>query len=186
MLDVNDLVRRAQNGDLEAFSAIFYQFYTRIFRYVRSKTDNHHAAEDITGEVFLRMIDKLPAYRVTGAPFQVWLFTVARHLVWESYRKSRGKSHLPLEQVDDLPHPQKDALVAFEKQMTLECVQQALNQLEPTQQEVVRLRFLAGMSLQEVALTLDKSVAAVKALQHRGLETLRSQLESHKDKKWIR
>jgi len=86
VLDANELVRRAQNGEMDAYSAIFHQYYPRIFRYIRARLSNHQAAEGLTGEVFLRMIDKLPAYRITGAPFQAWLFTVARHLVWESYR----------------------------------------------------------------------------------------------------
>ncbi|GAB4578580.1 MAG: sigma-70 family RNA polymerase sigma factor [Anaerolineales bacterium] len=179
MLDVNELVRRAQEGDSDAFSTIFHQYYTRIFRYVRSKLSSHHAAEDLTGEVFLRMIDKLPAYRITGVPFQVWLFTVARHLVWETYRKSRGNMPVSLDEAEAIPHPDKEPARVVEKQLTLESVQQALSQLDPSQQEVIRLRFLAGMPLQEVALTLDKSIAAVKALQHRGLEALRSQLEPY-------
>lgn len=60
-----------------------------------------------------------------------------------------------------------------ERQITVERVKDALARLDPSQQEVVVLRFLAGLSLKEVALTLGKTVAAVKSLQHRGLAALR-------------
>jgi RNA polymerase sigma-70 factor (ECF subfamily) len=64
-----------------------------------------------------------------------------------------------------------------ETALTLERVQRALEKVDPAQREVVELRFLAELSLEEVAEAMDKSVAAVKALQHRGLASLRTHLK---------
>ncbi len=64
--------------------------------------------------------------------------------------------------------------------LTFERVRQALEKLAPDQREVVELRFLAGLSLKEVALTIDKTVSAVKSLQHRGLSSLREKIDAQK------
>jgi RNA polymerase sigma-70 factor (ECF subfamily) len=64
-----------------------------------------------------------------------------------------------------------------EQTLTVEKVQRALERLDPTQREVVVLRFLVGLSLREVALTLNKSVASIKSSQHRGLVALRAALK---------
>jgi len=63
------------------------------------------------------------------------------------------------------------------QKLALEQVQYALSRLDPSQQEVMVLRFLLGLSLREVALTMDKTVGAVKSLQHRGLKALRGALK---------
>lgn len=83
---------------------------------------------------------------------------------------------LPLQQVDLVGSATVDMTTVVEEQLTLERVHQALARLDATQREVVTLRFLSGLSLQEVAATLGKSEMAVKALQHRGLAALRQAL----------
>lgn len=171
-----ELVRRAQNGDVNALTGLYKQHHESIFKYVRSRVQDTQAAEDLTGEVFIRMVEKLPAYRITGAPFRAWLFQVARNLVYEHYRKGKRFANVSLHQVENrlMAGDNPAALVA--DQLKLERVLQALEQLKPTQQEVIRLRFLAGLPIKEVAAILNKTDAAVKALQHRGLTALRIEL----------
>jgi RNA polymerase sigma-70 factor (ECF subfamily) len=123
------------------------------------------------------MVVSLPAYCPTGAPFRSWLYRIAHNLVVDHYRKEGGHVLVPLAQAEGLSREGSNPAAIAEHHLAVERVHRALDILDPSQREVVALRFLAGLSLREVALTLDKTVAAVKSLQHRGLVALRAALK---------
>ena len=179
MPDVSDtdLVGRAQEGDVDAVGELYDRHHRDIFRYLWARLHNVHSAEDLTAEVFVRMVTHLPRYQPRGVPFRSWLYRIAHNLMVDHHRK-RGKANIvPLYYAEGISEGGHDPVSATERQLTLERVEAALRQIDPTQCEVVVLRFLIGLSLREVATTLDKSVAAVKSLQHRGLIALRAALE---------
>jgi len=171
-----DLLTRAQRGDLEAMGALYDQHHEALFRYIWSRVRDRPLAEDLTGEVFLRMLAALPRYRPSQAPFRAWLYRVAHNLLVDHYRKESQRVEVPLDQAPAQDDQAVDPGVGIEHNLTLERVHRALARLDQTQREVVSLRFLSGLSLQEVAAALHKSENAVKALQHRGLSALRRAL----------
>lgn len=170
------LVQQAQNNNPNAVGALYDQHYQPLFRFIWSRVQDQATAEDLTGELFVRMVHSLPNYRANGAPFRAWLYRIARNLITDHHRKHSGPEALDLAQTADLSTTQNDPMQLTETKLTVEIVQHALGRIDPAQREVVELRFLAGLSLQEVADTLDKTVAAVKTLQHRGLSALRLSL----------
>ena len=177
-LEMNELVQRAQKGDLSAIREIYLEHHNQVYRFIWSRVHDPTQADDLTGEVFLRMVASLPKYQDRTLPFRAWLYRIARNLVIDNYRWNQNREYVPLESVaEDLvggesPEKITELALAFER------VQQALENLAPDQREVVELRFLAGLSLKEVALAVDKTVSAVKSLQHRGLSSLRTNLEA--------
>ena len=179
MLEPRDaeLVARAQRGDVNAVGQLYDRHQARIFRYVRSRVHNNQLAQDLTGEVFLRMVAALPEYRITQAPFAAWLYSIARNLIADHYLKEGGRMAVPIQEVQHVIGEGTDPAAVVEQQLTLERVQRALERIDETQREVIRLRFLVGLSLREVAESLGKTVAAVKSLQHRGLLALRAALQ---------
>jgi RNA polymerase sigma-70 factor (ECF subfamily) len=175
MHDLSDaeLVERAQNGAPEAVGLLYDRHHTRIFRYLRARIYDTHLAQDLTGEVFLQMVAHLPDYRSTGVPFSAWLYRIAHnHLVNHIGRKENQYQHVPLVWVGSLGHKDDNPAQVVERQLALEEVQQALERIDETQREVIILRFWLGYSLKEVAALLDKTVAAVKSQQYRGLLAL--------------
>jgi RNA polymerase sigma-70 factor, ECF subfamily len=176
-----DLVRLAQRGDMDALTALYDQNCSPIFRYLRARLADQQTAEDLTGEVFQRMLAALPEYRAMGLPFRAWLFRIARNMLVDHYRRSaRGVVvdwQDTAERVDDTADP----AASVEHTLTLEQAYRALAALEATQREVVALRFLSGLSLRETALALGKSEDAVKALQRRGLAALRLALARERE-----
>lgn len=172
------LVQQAQGGNLTALGTLYDQHYQPIFRFIWSRVKDQATAEDLTGELFVRMVYSLPDYRADGTPFRAWLYRIARNLVTDHHRKYGRHEALDLTQTAVTSVSEEDPMQLIDMKLTAESVQQALARIDPAQREVVELRFLAGLSLQEVADTLDKTVAAVKALQHRGLSTLRLLLRS--------
>ena len=85
---VEDLVRRAQQGHSEAFAGLYEAYYDKIYRYVMFKTGDSLEAEDLTEEVFLRMLESIGSFKWQGYPFTSWLFRIAHNLVIDYYRKS--------------------------------------------------------------------------------------------------
>ena len=171
-----ELVTRAQRGEVNAIGRLYDRHRESIFRYLWIRLDDRPLAEDLTGDVFMRMLDALPRYQQQGLPFRAWLYRIAHNLLIDYFRKLNHQVTVPLEVVEE-QGADDDPDRAIEQILLSERLQTALMDLVPTQCDVVTLRFLSGLSLQETALTLGKTEAAVKALQHRGLSSLRRSLK---------
>jgi len=172
-IEVKDLIKHAQNGSVSAVGELYTAYHERIYRFIWGRVYDSQLAEDLTGEVFTKMVIHLPDYRERGLPFQAWLYRIARNLVIDHHRKHSNRQSVPLESARDVQKEGKSPEEKVQQTLTFESVQEALEHIEPTQREVVELRFLAGLPLKDVAKTLDKTVASIKALQHRGLVSLR-------------
>jgi RNA polymerase sigma-70 factor (ECF subfamily) len=168
-----ELALQAQQGDVQAIGVLYDRHQLRIYRYVRSRIYDEQTAHDLTGDVFLRMVYGLPKYRPMEAPFTAWLYRIAHNLVVSHIQKENMTRVVPIQEAESNYHTAVNPLTLVEQQLELEAVLSALAELEEDQQEVLRLRFLAGLSLQEVAAALGKSVAAVKSSQHRGLKMMK-------------
>jgi RNA polymerase sigma-70 factor (ECF subfamily) len=172
-----DLIKQAQQGAVSAVGELYNRHHECIFRYVRSRVPDNHLAEDLTGEIFTRMLSNLPKYRPTGVPFRAWLYRIAHNLVVDHYRKEKKDMAVSLYHAEGINTGQDDPVSIVERALTWEHVQRALDKLDSSQREVVVMRFMVGLSLCEVSQTLNKSVAAIKSLQHRGLAALRVALQ---------
>ena len=171
-----ELVIRAQGGEASAIGRLYDRHRESIFRYLWIRLDDRQLAEDLTGDVFLRMIDALPRYQLQGLPFRAWLYRIAHNLLVDYCRKMTHHTTVPLEAVEE-HRAEDDPDRAVEQILLSERLRAALMGLEPAQCDVITLRFLMGLSLHETAQALGKTEAAIKALQHRGLGILRRALE---------
>ena len=163
-------IARARQGDPEAIAALYRHYADGIYRYLFYRLGDAETAEDLTADVFLKMIEDLPRYEERGLPFGAWLFRIARARLIDHWRHTAalGDTETGPYVTREVP---EDAIDASEM------IERALRVLTPEQREVITLRFLVGMSLEEVARAMGKTVGAVKALQHRALGTLARYLE---------
>lgn len=166
----------APNKSRDALGILYDRHQAQIFHYLMFRLNNQQQAEDLTGEVFVRMLKALPGYQERKIPFEAWLYRIARNLLIDEYRKERLRWSFPLHEMDHIPGDD-GGHEKFEAEWTIDSVRQALLQIEPSQREVIELRFLMGLSAKDAALVLDKTVHAVKALQHRGLQNLRLKIQ---------
>ena len=164
------LIQRAQQGDADAVATLYRRYVPAITRYVAYRVSDDSAVEDLTAEVFLRMVEGLPQYTITGAPFEAWLYRIAAARVADYFREG---NRLPADALndrissEDLPL-EMDVLQREE----LERLRAALQQLNDEQQTILILRFIERKSHQEVARILGKSERAIAAAQHRALKRL--------------
>lgn len=175
--DIDHLVAKAQGGDRASLAALYEHFYDPILRYVAFKTGDSVEAEDITEEVFLRMLESIHTFKPRGYPFSSWLFRIAHNLTVDHFRRKGRHKTTSLEAVaDTLGATSADMDHSLDLQLSAREISLAMQSLTTLQREVLTLRFAAGLSLLETARAVGKNENAVKALQHAGLKKLKSLL----------
>jgi len=175
-VDVHDLIRRTQAGDTAALAVLYQVFSGSIYRYMVFRAPSPADAEDLTAEVFIRMVEGLPSYQITQVPFEAWLYRIASARVADFYRRSRRNPLSELsEGVADTDLLPEERII---QQEMLTTVRAALRQLSDEHQTILILRFVERKSHEEVAEILHKSMTAVKSAQHRALNQLTSLLGS--------
>lgn len=166
------LVKYAQQGRQDAFEEIYKRHFDAIYTYVYYRVADGALAEDLSAEVFVRLVDKIRAYDHTGRPLLAWLYTIARNLVIDHYRKTGQVTWLPLDdrmEASREEHPAEQA----EEHLDQMRLARAMENLTEVQRQVILLKFVHGYSNGEVAERLGKEEGAIKSLQHRALETLK-------------
>ena len=175
-----ELVRAAQAGDGAAFGRLYERYFDRIYGYLAYHLGAPDAAEDATGQVFLRALEALPRYRLTGAPVRAWLYRIAHNLVIDAHRRRRRHPETALEDGVADGHADGrrlgDPAGWLAEKLAREALVAAVDALTPPQRHVILLKFAAGMTNAEVAVVLDRTEGAVKALQHAGLRSLQRRL----------
>lgn len=171
----SQLIQRAKEGEKQAFGALYDHYGPRIYRFAFLKTGTREEAEDITHQVFLKAFESISSYEDMGYPFSSWLYQIARNRITDFYRTA--KHDISLENADP-EYFIGTASVSdmLETKMEVGKVTEALKSLKPEHQDVVIMRFVEELSLKETAEVLQKSVGAVKLIQHRAVQELRNAL----------
>jgi len=175
VLDIPALIVRAQRGDGEAVGVLYQTFAQPIYRYVLYRVPTTADAEDLTAEIFVKMVEGLPSYQITGAPFEAWLYRIAAARVADFFRRNARRPQSEL--FDTLATDDLAPEDHVQKGQELERLRAAVRQLSDEHQSILILRFVERKSHEEVAEILDKSVTAVKSAQHRALSQLASLLD---------
>jgi RNA polymerase sigma-70 factor, ECF subfamily len=168
---VSDAVTRAQGGDSEAFGFLYARYADNVHGFVRSIVQDTHEAEDVTQQVFAKLIHVIGKYEERDVPFLAWMLTVARNLALDHLRRQRL---VPVEEVRTTDHGEGDP--AGGRRMTE--LREALSELPFDQREVLVLRHFAGLSPTEIATRTGRSEGAIHGLHHRGRKALRAELTS--------
>lgn len=171
------LIRAAQRGDQNAFAALYRAYVDKIYRYILFRVESAQTAEDLTAEVFLRMVEGLPNYEDRNTPLLVWLYRIAHARVIDHYRRYRRTAEqTPLDSIEIGADADLDSALIGEYRV--EQLRAALSQLTDPQRQVIILRFIEGYNLEATAQAMDKTVDAVKALQYRALQALAAALRA--------
>jgi RNA polymerase sigma-70 factor (ECF subfamily) len=171
-----DLVRRAQSSDEEAMSFLCGSYYPRVYNFCLSHTRDVPTAEDLASDVMLKMVESIGRYRPSGVPFSAWVFRIARNKLIDQHRHGKRRRRVPLS--ESLVTPKAGPEVLVERANEDRALYRALNELRPSERDVIILRFIAGLDTRSVASLVGRTQSAVKSLQHRGLKALRRQLSS--------
>jgi len=188
-----DAVQRAARGDQQAVGQLYDAYVEPLFRFCVARVGNETDAEDLTEEIFLKVIRSIdgfewrPLGRTDGSPdgtdeeerspFRAWLFRIARNHVISHYRRQstrKSDGEVP----EWIPDEALGPAELTERSVTIDEVFRVVEALPTAQREVIQLRFGAGLSIAETAEALDKQQTNVKVLQHKGIKRLKELLEA--------
>lgn len=162
-------VARVQEGDIDALHFLYVRYADSVQGYVRSIVGSHHEAEDVTQNVFAKLMTAIRRYEPRSVPFSAWILRVARNAALDHVRARRL---IPFEEVRTSEEGYEEG--AFDR---MESLREALERLPSEQREVLVLRHVAGLSPGEIAERLHKSEGSIHGLHHRGRGALRAALE---------
>jgi RNA polymerase sigma-70 factor (ECF subfamily) len=153
------VLRKAQKGDERAFSLIVRAYETPVYNYVLRLVGDRALAEDLTQEVFLRIYQGLPKFSLRSR-FTTWMFQVTKNRVLDELRslERRPRSFVAL---DDLP-PLEVVDAPFERVEMIDAVWRAVGNLNVDLKMALLLRDIVGMSYNEIADSLEITLATVK------------------------
>ena len=161
-------VDRAKAGDPEALRFLYATYAGNVYGFVLSIVRDEHDAEDVTQQVFLKLMTSIDKYQPREVPFAAWMLRVARNVAVDHLRKRRA---IPCEEILD-----PDTAVDERSDDCRRTLHEALATLPHEQCEVIVLRHFVGLSPGQIAHRLEKTEAAVHGLHHRGRRALRSEL----------
>jgi len=177
--DEAKLVARASLGDPDAIATLYDVYASRIYSYIYRRTSDSVTAEDLTGQVFLRMLEALRSGKGWRTSFSGWLYRIAHNLVVDLYRRRGQVKYTAIDDTPNLATNDNDPYKVAASRLDSDVLLRAINQLTEEQAQVVTLRFLEGYSIAEVANIMDKTDGAIKALQYRGVASLRRIMGSY-------
>lgn len=165
--EITAAVDRAKQGDADAMRVIYERYRSEVLGYVRSFVADPHEAEDITQQVFLKLMTSIGCYERRSVPFSAWLRRVARNLALDHIRRRRAAR-------DSVARaPSMSDACAWERS---HCLSDALDALPEDQRAVVLMRHVVGLTPPEIAGRMGRSEGSVHALHHRGRVALKADL----------
>lgn len=174
----HELLTRAQQGDQEAFEALYGLYFTPVFRYLLLRTKNKKDAEDIAQTVFVKLATANAMYQERSSAPLAYLFTIARNALIDWRRKeSHGIVYDDEELTTTLEHSRAYASDETTGREERDLVARALVLLDDVARQVVELRFIQGYSGREIAKAIGKSEDAVRQIQSRAFKKLRKTLK---------
>ena len=169
------LVEAAQR-DTARFGDVYEHYFEIVYAYVARRVRNRPEAEDLTAEVFRKALQSLPRFKWTGAPFAAWLFRIASNIIADRAKRAAREGNIPGDEDGPEqrgPQAQQADLEQIERSAV---VLRLVSELAEDQRRVLLMRFAEERSIRDIARTLGRSEGAIKQLQFRALQTLRTKL----------
>lgn len=167
-----EMVADAEKGDQQSLSRLFESCYPKVYRYMYLRVRHQELAEDLTSDVMLRVVRSLPSYHHRGVPIEAWVYRIAANRLRDHFRKDRASHTLRLNEA--LVRAGRDGLA--ERVATWLDLRMALSDLGRAEQQVVVLRYLQGLNIEETAQFMGRSRPSIKGLSHRAVIRLRGLL----------
>jgi RNA polymerase sigma-70 factor, ECF subfamily len=167
-------------SDPGAFTRLYLRHYDAIFRYCAHRLFERTTAEDITSEVFLKMVENFQTFDGNEKQFRNWLYRIATNAVNEHIRKTTRRSAILawVWQGSSKAGVDDGAVAADESQGNQAAIKKALRMLKPEEQAIVTMRFFENLKTEEIAEVVGTSASTVRSQLSRAMEKLRKHISS--------
>lgn len=171
--ELGPIIALAQRNDHGAYEQLYSRYVDQLYRYLYVRCSDAELAEEVLGELWLRVVQYLPRFRIPASgidqAFASWLYRIARNLSVDAVR-GKHKQVYGIPEMLEAPEPLAEERVVAEDERQL--LEEALSTLTVEQREVILLRFHDDRSISEVAALTGRSETAIKGLQHRAVGAL--------------
>jgi RNA polymerase sigma-70 factor, ECF subfamily len=167
--EVRAAIARAKEGDHDALRFLYIRYSDNVYGYVRSIVRDDKEAEDLTQQVFMKLITVIVKYQDHGVPFSGWLLRLSRNVALDHLRRRRPT---PTEEVLDI-NSHDDGGDARDRARDLHS---ALASLPDEQRSVMIMRHVVGLTPPEIAERMGRSESSIHGLHHRGRRALQQEL----------
>lgn len=175
-----DLMRRAQDGDLQAFETLVSRYESKIYHMALRYTGDPQEALDITQETFLRMFRSLSTYQETYS-VGAWLYRLTDQVCKDAIRQISSRAVLSEPDLDaeepyeiEIPDLRYNPESVYDRAALRDTIVDAVSALPEHLRKVIILREIAGMTYEEISTCLDLELGTVKSRIARGRDKLRS------------
>ena len=171
--DEEELLEKASRAEPGALGTLYDRYVERIYAYIYHRVGQADLAEDLTGQVFMRMLEAVRSGKGWRTSFSGWLYRIAHNLVIDHYRRKHRATLVDIDDAEPVQAQAGDPVRSVENLYERERLRTALAKLTEEQSQVISLRFLEDLSIAEAAQIMEKTEGAVKALQYRAVLALR-------------
>lgn len=175
--DFNKLARDIQRGDRVAASRLYEELFDKVFGFCMNRVGHFHLAEDLTQEIFLKLVDKIETYNPNRGNFLVWFWQLARNTIIDHYRKNR-ETHF-----SDVEESKLEGISGYSEQekihqkIEVQQIGQFLETLKEDERELFNLHYIAGLSYREISPILEKTEGTLRVSMNRLKEKVRKQFK---------
>lgn len=167
-----DIRAPLQPSDIDTFSDIYRRYLCSIYRFVRARTPDDATAEDLTAQVFFKVLRSASTFRGDGT-FDAWIYRIARNSV-ATWHAQKARAAIAVPDIPDREDPAPSPPVQVIHAEQIGFVKKMIRSLPPAQRQVVSLRYLRDLSITEIARATKRTPGAVRILLHRARKRLRS------------
>ncbi len=172
----NSLLDRVQEYDLPAIGEVYDRYAGRIYNYIYYRLGDTQLAEDLTGAVFIKMLEAIQSSKSWQVSFSGWLYRIAHNLVVDHFRRTQQDRAAPLD--ERIVAGDQDPVKTVERRLENDRLRLAIGQLTEEQRQVITYKFVEDLTNAQVAEIMGKTEGAIKSLQFRALASLRRILEA--------
>jgi RNA polymerase sigma-70 factor (ECF subfamily) len=178
MTNDEQLLARAKQLDPIALQVLHQRFYEPVARYIQFKVGDPQTVEDLSGDVFVRVLEGLKRGKAWRDSPQGWIMGITRHVVVDYYRQKERKPEVALnERLASAKETDPSHQTMLNERQRL--LRQAIQQLTDEQRDVILMRFIEGIDIKGVAKAVNKTPGAIKGLQYRALRALAEIMQDH-------
>ena len=173
-VNIQDIEAQAQQKD---FAYIFETYYKRIYNYIYYRINCSHTSEDLTSQVFEKIMIKMDTYSEEKSPFEVWMFAIARNVINDHFRSLKKHKIFSIDTIKDLVSLKKnpeEIMIALDSKDEL---LRALNTLDKRERNIVALKFGAELKNIEIAELLEITESNIGVIIYRSMKKLKKEIE---------
>ncbi len=170
---LKNLIILAKNGDKVAFSEIYNDYYTPLFRYILSRVKSKEEAEDLTQTVFIKIWNSLPNWNENHTSPKSFFFKVAHNSIIDYYRRKSTKDIISDEVVNNFLESKHFEDKERERAETREILNQIIKYLSSEQQEIISLIYTNDLTYEEISKIVNKQESTIRKIHSRAIKKLR-------------